>query len=137
MMEYKGYFGKVEFDDEAKILHGQVIGLRDIITFQAQDIAGIMKAFRDSVDDYLAFCEQEGKEPDKSYSGSFILRVPPKLHRSLDVAAQVSGKSVNALATDILRKCLEETPVELDGLRETLGQLNRKHGRTLKRLASE
>jgi len=38
MMEYKGYFGKVVFDDEANIFHGEVINLRDVVTFQGKTV---------------------------------------------------------------------------------------------------
>jgi predicted HicB family RNase H-like nuclease len=68
-MEYKGYIGQVAFDDEASIFHGKVINTRDVITFQGKSVAELKKAFRDSVDDYLAFCSERGEEPDKPFSG--------------------------------------------------------------------
>jgi predicted HicB family RNase H-like nuclease len=61
--------GKVEFDDEADILHGEVIGLRDVITFQGRTVDEVKGAFRESVDDYLAFCAKRGEEPEKPFSG--------------------------------------------------------------------
>ena len=64
MMQYKGYIGKVEFDPDAKILHGEVIGIRDVVTFQGGSVKEVEKAFRDSVDDYLIFC----KGPDEHAS---------------------------------------------------------------------
>ena len=69
MMEYKGYLGQVEFDDEAGTFHGEVINTRDVITFQGKSVAELKKAFQDSVDDYLAFCAARGEEPDKPSSG--------------------------------------------------------------------
>ena len=74
MMRYKSYFGKVEFDDEAKVLHGEVAGVRDVVTFQADSVEGIEKAFRESVDDYLAFCRKRGEAPEKPFSGQFVVR---------------------------------------------------------------
>ncbi|HFC11431.1 MAG TPA: toxin-antitoxin system HicB family antitoxin, partial [Anaerolineae bacterium] len=38
MMEYKGYIAKVEFDNEGDVFHGEVIDLRDVITFQGQSV---------------------------------------------------------------------------------------------------
>lgn len=67
-MEYKGYIGKVEYDDEAGILHGEVIGIRDVVTFAGKSVSEIDRAFRDSVDDYLAFCRERGEMPDKPYA---------------------------------------------------------------------
>ena len=55
-MEYKGYVGKVEFDDDAEIFHGEVLDTRDVITFQGKSVGELRQAFRDSIDDYLAFC---------------------------------------------------------------------------------
>ena len=83
MMEYKGYIGKVEFDDDADIFHGEVINLRDVITFQGDSVEEIRQAFRESVDDYLAFCAERNEEPEKPFSGKFVVRIPPELHRKI------------------------------------------------------
>lgn len=64
-MEYQGYIGKVEFDDERAIFHGEVINTRDVITFQGKSVAKLKQAFHESADDYLAFCQERGEEPDK------------------------------------------------------------------------
>jgi len=103
MMEYKGYIGKVDFDDEAGIFHGEVINTRDVITFQGKSVAELKKAFRESVDDYLAFCASRGEEPDKPFSGQFVTRIPPELHRQVNLAASLSGKSLNAWVADQLK----------------------------------
>ncbi len=70
-MEYKGYSGTLDLDEG--VLHGRVAGLRDVITFEGTTAAGIEQAFRDSVDDYLAFCAEDGKQPEKP--------LPPDLPR--------------------------------------------------------
>jgi len=102
MMEYKGYMGKVEFDDEAAIFHGEVINTRDVVTFQGESVKELKKAFRDSVDDYLAFCAERGEEPDKPFSGQFVARISPELHRKVNLAARASGKSLNTWVTEQL-----------------------------------
>ena len=103
MMEYKGYIGKVEFDDDAGIIHGEVINTRDIITFQGDSVAEVKKAFHESVDDYLEFCKTRGETPDKPFSGQFVTRIPPDLHRQVNVAAVLSGKSLNAWVAEQLQ----------------------------------
>jgi predicted HicB family RNase H-like nuclease len=103
-MEYKGYVGKVEFDDEAGIFHGEVVNTRDVITFQGTTAQEIKQAFRDSVDDYLAFCAERGEEPEKPYSGQFVTRITPDLHRRVSVAASYEGKSLNAWVAEQLEK---------------------------------
>lgn len=104
MMEYKGYVGNVEFDEEAGILHGEVIGIRDVVTFQGESVSEIEQAFRDSVDDYLAFCKERKEKPDKPCSGKFLVRVSSDLHRRINVLAGVTGKSLNSVVAECLDK---------------------------------
>jgi predicted HicB family RNase H-like nuclease len=103
-MKYKGYIGRVEYDDEAKIFHGEVVGLRDVLTFQGRTVDEIEKAFRDSVDDYLSWCKERGEKPEKTYSGTFNLRIPPDLHADLAFQAEARGVSLNSYLTDQLYK---------------------------------
>lgn len=107
MMEYKGYIGKVEFDDEAGILHGEIINTRDVVTFQGQSVAEVTNAFRESVDDYLEFCNLRGESPDKPFSGQFVTRIHPELHRQVNAAAAIAEKSLNAWITEQLQKAVE------------------------------
>ena len=104
MMEHKGYFAKVEFDDEANIFHGDVINLRDIIIFEGETVDELRTAFVDSVDDYLAFCNERGEKPEKPYSGKFLVRVEPELHKTLVIQARKKGKSLNTWVHDALLK---------------------------------
>jgi predicted HicB family RNase H-like nuclease len=105
-MEYKGYIGVVEFDDEAGVFHGEVINTRDVITFEGASVRELKKAFRDSVDDYLAFCAQRGEQPDKPYSGQFVTRISPELHRELNLAASHRGMSLNAWVAEQLQSAV-------------------------------
>jgi len=107
MMQYKGYTGKVEFDNEADIFHGEVIGLRDVITFQGRTVDEVREAFRESVDDYLAFCAKRGEEPEKPFTGKFVLRLPPDLHRKVFIAAKQSGSSLNSWILQTLEHSTE------------------------------
>jgi predicted HicB family RNase H-like nuclease len=95
MLEYKGYVGTVEYDSEARLFHGDVINTRDVITFQGTTVDEIEQAFRDSVDDYLAWCMEEKIAPEKPYSGTFNLRVSPELHKEIAVRAKKLKMSIN------------------------------------------
>lgn len=106
-MEYKGYIGKVEFDVEAGIFHGDVVNTRDVITFEGVSVAEIRKAFRESVDVYLDFCKERGEEPDKPLSGQFVTRITPELHRRASVAASIAGKSLNAWVAEQLQTAVD------------------------------
>ncbi len=93
MLEYKGYIGTVEAEDGA--FSGRVIGLRDIITFEGTTFPEVEQAFRDSIDDYLAFCVERGEPSDRPYSGKIPLRVDPELHQRAAVRAHAEGLSLN------------------------------------------
>jgi predicted HicB family RNase H-like nuclease len=108
MMEYKGYIGKVEVDDEAGILHGEVINIRDVITFEGSTVDEIHKAFRESVDDYLEFCAQRGETPEKPFSGKFVVRLPTELHRKAYIQAKLADKSLNGWVTEVLQTVLRD-----------------------------
>jgi predicted HicB family RNase H-like nuclease len=119
MMEYKGYIGKVEFDDEASLFHGEVAGTRDVITFQGKSAAELKRAFRESIDDYLNFCAERGETPDKPFSGQFVTRVSPELHRQASMAASRAGKSLNAWVADQLKLAIEDGDVAAPRRRTT------------------
>lgn len=104
MLSYKGYSGSVEFDDEAGVFHGEVLDLRDVVTFQGTSVSEIEDSFRESVDDYLQFCAQRGEEPDKPFSGKLALRLSPRLHRNVYVHARREGKSINQWIAEQLER---------------------------------
>lgn len=103
MMNYKGYVGHVEYDNEVKIFHGEVIGLNDIITFQGKSVEELEEAFKTSVDDYLNWCKERDEKPEKTFSGTFNLRIPPELHAKLAYQAKKLGLSLNAYVTERLQ----------------------------------
>ncbi len=95
MMNYKGYIGDVEYDDEAKIFAGSVINTKTVITFQGTSVEEIEREFHNSVDDYLDWCRQDEITPEKPYSGKFNVRFLPELHRRASVAAKKLNISLN------------------------------------------
>ncbi|MCE2982754.1 MAG: type II toxin-antitoxin system HicB family antitoxin [Parachlamydia sp.] len=95
MLKYKGYSGYVIYDDEARIFHGEVAGLKAVITFQGTTVDEIEQAFKDSVDDYLDWCIERKVDPETSYSGKFSLRMPPDLYVKIACQAAQSGISIN------------------------------------------
>jgi predicted HicB family RNase H-like nuclease len=105
-MEYKGYIGKVEIDEEVGILYGEVINVRDVITFEGTTVDEVQQAFRESVDDYLAFCAQRGESPEKPFSGKFVVRLPAELHRKAYIQAKLKDKSLNSWITEVLQSVL-------------------------------
>ena len=96
MMEYRGYVARVEFDSDANVLHGQVVNIRDVITFEATSVDGLRAEFIASVDDYLEFCKSRGESPERPYSGKFVVRLQPELHRDIVHCAAAESLSLNA-----------------------------------------
>lgn len=108
MMQCGPYMAKVVYDDSIDAFHGEVVNIRDTITFQATSVAGLRKAFEESVAEYVAFCKEEGVEPEKPYSGKFPVRVTPELHRKLSIAAKQKRLSLNAFVERSLEKAVNE-----------------------------
>lgn len=108
MMEYKGYVGNVEFDDEANIFHGEVLNLRDVVTFEGTSVDELRQAFRDSVEDYLEFCKKRNEEPEKPFSGKFVIRLSSAQHRRISYAAKRDGKSLNTWVAEHLLEAAED-----------------------------
>ncbi|MDE0262411.1 MAG: type II toxin-antitoxin system HicB family antitoxin [Bryobacterales bacterium] len=75
-MEYKGYVAALEFDESADVLHGRVVnsGSYPIATFEARDTNGLRREFERSIDEYLAWCEEDGVEPKKPFFGKLNSR---------------------------------------------------------------
>lgn len=103
-MKYKEYKAAVTFDEDARIFHGEVINLRDVITFQGSTVEELENAFHESVDDYLAFCVSRGESPEKPYSGKLIVRISPELHRKVSVSAKQGNVSINHLISEALEE---------------------------------
>ena len=96
-VEYKGYRGSVKFAGDDRVLHGKILGIEDLVTFEATSVSRLEKAFRDAVDDYIEVCAEIGKTPERAYSGKTPLRIAADLHRQLAIEAEIQGQSLNAL----------------------------------------
>jgi len=101
-MNHRGYTAHIEYDDEDGLFHGEVIDLRDVVTFAGRSVDELRQAFHDSVDDYLEFCEERGEDPDRPFSGRLMVRLPPELHRAIYTRARQEGKSLNQFIADRL-----------------------------------
>jgi predicted HicB family RNase H-like nuclease len=106
MMEYKGYIGKVEIDEEAGILYGEVINFQDVIKFEGTTVDEVQHAFRESVDDYLDFCTQRGESPEKPFSGTFVVRLSAELHGKAYIQAKRKDQGLNRWITEVLQRAL-------------------------------
>ena len=101
-MRHEGYVATIELDEEAGLFHGEVINTRDVLTFQGQTLDELGTAFADTITDYVEWCRERGKEPERPYSGNFMLRVSPVLR--IATAAARSGKSINGYVAEALER---------------------------------
>jgi len=103
-MTHDSYVATIELDEDAGLFHGEVINTKDVLTFQGQTLDELKVAFADTVAEYLEWCRERGKEPQRPYSGNFTVRISPELHRRLATAAARSGKSVNSFVAEALER---------------------------------
>ncbi len=103
MLEYKGYKGYAVYDDEARIFHGEIVGIRAVITFQGTTVTELEQAFKDSINDYLAWCKKRGKEPERATSGKFNLRMSSDLYVKIAAHAAQEGLSMNSYIVNRLK----------------------------------
>ena len=102
VIHYKGYVAKVEFDEAVNIFHGEVINLRDVITFEGESVAELRQAMEESIEDYFEFCKERGEDPEKPFSGKFVVRIDPELHQRITLEAKSREMSLNQWIAETL-----------------------------------
>jgi predicted HicB family RNase H-like nuclease len=106
MMRYKGYLGCSKINEKEGLIFGEVVGLRDVITYQGRTVKEARRAFRESIDLYLRTCSEEGIDPDRRFSGKLLIRTTPIVHRALAAHAKSHGVSINAFAEKVLTRAI-------------------------------
>lgn len=106
LLDYKGYYGTVEFSSKDQILFGKVIDVNSLISYEGDSVVSLKQDFEQAVDDYLEMCKEQGLEPEKAYKGSFNVRVSPELHKNLALYSAANGKSLNSTVEEAKAKYL-------------------------------
>jgi len=101
--KYKTYTGSIEISLEDNCLHGKILHIADLITYEAQTVDELKAAFQAATDDYIAFCAEMGKDPNKPFKGSFNVRIGQELHAKAAKRAQQIGKSLNDYIKDVIK----------------------------------
>ena len=104
MMKFKGYNAQIVYDAEDDLLVGHIMNINDIISFHGTSVKEIKAAFKEAVDDYLAYCKELGKQPNKPFSGKVMFRIAPEIHAKAALAAQLKGISLNQWAEEVMEK---------------------------------
>ena len=106
-MTYKGYLGSVAFSEKDNVFFGKIEGINGLVNFEGESVRELTEAFHEAVDDYLAYCKDEGIEPDKSYSGMLNVRLTPAIHRQIAMLARQAGMTLNAYIKNALEEKVE------------------------------
>lgn len=109
-LEYKKYYGSVQFSAEDEVFYGKIADINDLVTFEGTTVKQLKNAFHEAVDDYLETCKEIGKEPEKPYKGSFNIRISPDLHRQAAQQAMLNGVSLNDFVKSAIDKMIK-TPL--------------------------
>jgi len=97
ILQYKGYYAEIHFSADDEIFFGKLLGISDLVSFEGASVAELKKAFHEAVEDYLETCTELGKEPEKTYKGSFNVRISPELHRKAATYASIRKMTLNEL----------------------------------------
>ena len=106
-MTYKGYLGSVAYSEKDQVFFFFFLCINGLVNFEGESVKELTEAFHEAVDDYLAYCADEGIEPDKSYSGVLNVRLTPTIHRQIAILARQAGLTINAYIKDALEKKVE------------------------------
>ena len=111
-LKYKGYVGSVEFSEEDNLLFGEILGINGLVNYEGKTMQELIDSFHEAVEDYVAFCSDHGWSPQKSFSGTFNVRVSPDTHRDIANLAAEAGISLNAFVKRALAEAVKHPWVE-------------------------
>lgn len=111
LLNHKGYSGSVETSLDDECIHGKVLFINDLVTYEAETLSDLKQEFIAAVEDYLITCSTAGKTPDKSLSGQFNVRVKPDVHKQAVLRALQDDKTLNSVVSDALEYYLQDHTV--------------------------
>jgi predicted HicB family RNase H-like nuclease len=95
LLTYKGFFGSARYSAADEVFYGKLEGIDDLVNYEGASVKELVKAFNEAVEDYLETCKEIGKDPNKTYKGSFNVRIPTDLHRNAAIFAASKDVSLN------------------------------------------
>ena len=107
-LKYKGYIGSVAYSEPDKVFFGKIEGIDGLVNYEGESVAELTAAFEEAVEDYLIFCKEHGFKAEKSYTGTFNVRIAPMAHREIANRAREAGISINAFVKQALDEALQK-----------------------------
>lgn len=106
-IQYQGYSGSVEVSFEDECLHGRILFIDDLITYEGDTPPELRSNFEGAVNRYIADCQETGRPANKPYSGTFNVRIGPELHKQAAQSAFKAGVKLNEFVTNAVRQAVE------------------------------
>jgi predicted HicB family RNase H-like nuclease len=107
VLTYKDYIGSVRFSADDNVFFGKIEGINDLVTFEGETVQELKNAFRYVVDEHIKDCERGNIPVEKSYKGSFNVRLSPGLHRRAAISAKMYGTTLNTFVKEAIEKRLK------------------------------
>lgn len=104
ILEYKGYFGSVEYSGDDEVFFGKLLGIKALVLFEGQSVGELKSAFHEAVDDYIETCKEMKAEPEKPFKGSLNIRIGQDLHKKAAIAAEQNKTSINQIIKEAIDK---------------------------------
>ena len=120
VLQYKGYYADIHFSAEDEVFFGKIVGVDDLVNFEADSVKGLKKAFGEAVEDYLKTCSELGKQAEKTYKGSFNVRIPSDLHRQAAMVAYLKKISLNDFVKYALDSTISKEGIDMSKKRKTI-----------------
>jgi predicted HicB family RNase H-like nuclease len=102
-LQYKGYIGNIEFEEENAIFYGKVIGINSLVSYEGDSATALIEDFQNAVDEYLLLCDEKDETPETPYNGIFNVHIEAKLHEKAVMSANSKGMSLNKFVEDAIR----------------------------------
>lgn len=108
LLRYKGFLGSIEVSIGDNCLHGKILFIDDIVTYEAESPAQLEAEFKAAVEDYLATCKELGRDPNKPFSGSLNVRIGTELHQMVARYAATNNISINEVIKQAIIECINK-----------------------------
>ena len=100
VLTYKGFIGSVQFSADDNVFFGKLEGINDLVTFEGETVQELKEAFCYMVDEHIKDCKATNIPAEKSYKGSFNIRLTPDLHRKAAISAKMNGITLNTFVKE-------------------------------------
>lgn len=107
VIEYKNYIGTVEYSEDDELFFGKILGIRALVSYEGSSAKELKESFIESVEDYLQTCKSLGKKPEKSFKGSFNIRIDSDLHRLAFVLSSEKNISLNNFVKEAIQEKIQ------------------------------